>query len=258
MGVNKKKVKKSKNKRKAVKKKPKSKIAKETKKSSGIDWYSIYAKIRLWFQPYWKPKRPIDSQAKTKTVKETDDSKKKKKKKVKEKHWTEYLEPSQKHDTYCKVITYPEVIKPFKMKNQPAYDTIWCYHSNEMHQVYGHFKPKAGFRYNKRDDKKRKQLKPLIFPMQDKPFDRTHLIPIGYHNSENDRRLLIGWDSQQNRGPFNKFEQRQKKRQVPIYWLTEVVRTPVGAKWKFTIFSEEGAILDSLETEMISKFIWQS
>lgn len=232
-----------------------------------MDFYEIYAKIRLWFQPYWIPKYEIkDKSKKSKKNKKGKHNKqgqpKRKpkqpiKKKKKEKHWTEYLEGTQNYDTYCKVITYPEEIKPFQMRTQPAYDTIWCFHNDSMHQVYGHFKAKAGFRYKTRNDKKRKMLKPLIFPRQNKPFDRTHLIPIGYHNSENDQRLLIGWDSKQNRGPFNKFEQRQKKRMIPIYWFTQVTKTPVGARWNFKIFSEDGALLDQLETEMVSPFIWQ-
>ncbi len=221
--------------------------------------YQIYAKIRLWIQPYWKPKYVIVDQKKDKSKHKQKDEVNKDKisKKPKEKHWTEYLSASQNYDTYCKVVTYPEPIKPFKMKSQPNYDNIWCYHDREMHQVYGHFKKGAGYRYKKRNDKKRKQLKPLIFPMQNKAFDRTHLIPIGYHNSENDKRLLVGWDSKQNRGPFNDFEQKQKKRRVPIYWYTEITKTKVGAIWKYEIYSENGEILDRLECEMISKFVWQ-
>lgn len=217
--------------------------------------YKIYAKIRLWIQPYWRPK--YDIFADENKVKDKPEKKLKKKKKIKEKHWTEYLEGTQKYDTYCKVVTYPEEIKPFEMGVQPAYDNIWCFHSHELHQVYGHFKPGAGFRFKKRSDKKRKQLKPLIFPIQNKPFDRTHLIPIGYHNSENDRRLLVGWDSKHNRGPFNTFEQNQKQRKIPIYWFTQIKKSPAGAVWTYRIYTEDGKILDQLEIEMIGKFIWQ-
>lgn len=231
-----------------------------------MDFYEIYARIRLWIQPYWVPKYELEDKPRKKKKKKKGKQpqapqkkkKKVKKKKKKEQHWTAYLEGTEKYDTFCKVVTYPEEIIPFQTEIQPGYDTIWCYHDDKMHQVLGHFKANAGYRYKDRNDKKRKQLKPLIFPRQNKPFDRTHLIPIGYHNSENDQRLLIGWDSKQNRGPFNTFEQRQKQRMIPIYWFTQVERTPVGARWTFRIFSEQGAILDELETEMIAPFIWQS
>ena len=224
----------------------------KNKKSLSKIIYEIYAKIRLWIQPYWQPKYDVYSDTKVKKK----PKKKKKKKKVKEKHWTEYLEGTENHDTYCKVITYPEEIVPFGMDIQPAYDNIWCFHSRDLHQVYGHFKPKAGFRFKTRSNKKRRQLKPLIFPIQNKPFDRTHLIPIGYHNSENDKRLLIGWDSKDNRGPFNKFEQKQKKRSIPIYWFTEVKKSPAGAVWTYKIFSEDGTEIDSYSKERLGKFVW--
>src|SRR5699024_12125259 len=75
-----------------------------------------------------------------------------------------------------------------------------------------HLAPGSGYTFRERDVAARGLLKPLIYPRdQGKPFDRTHLLPIGYHGSENDERLLVGWDSDANRGPFRSEERRVGK-----------------------------------------------
>ena len=142
--------------------------------------------------------------------------------------------------------------------NKPRVGRIWCYHDSTHHQVIGCFAPGMGFAHKGRDGASRKRLKPLVYPIQDKPFDRTHLIPIGYHGSEEDPRLLIGWDSEVNRNLFNDFEQAVKKEKRTIYWVTLVEKTNYGARWEYKIYDyKTGKLLSELTNEMKSRFVWK-
>lgn len=148
---------------------------------------------------------------------------------------------------------------------KPELGTIFAYHDKSKHQVLGHFAPRAGFKYGKdtRNNNKRKQLYPIVFPKYGEkvPFDRTHLIPFGYHNSENDMRLLIGWDSWQNRNPLNEWEKRAKLHEQNIYWLASIERTKDGAEWHYQIFDEDFNPIDKLDLSMGTpeepiEFVW--
>src|SRR5699024_9973651 len=93
-----------------------------------------------------------------------------------------------------------------------------------------------GYEFRERDDAARKTLKPSVFPLDHiGPFYRTHLIPIGYHGSESDHRLLIGWSPEANRGPFNDIEQVQKARKYTILGVLMVIKKHKGAEWTDTV-----------------------
>lgn len=112
----------------------------------------------------------------------------------------------------------------------PMPQQAWFYHDGSVHELFSHLLPGSARNFSGRRDDARKRLKPLIKPMYDSvPFDRTHLLPFGYHGVESDARLLIGWDREQNRKGMRLFEDRQKRRSVPIYWLARVSRTAFGA-----------------------------
>lgn len=186
---------------------------------------SLYVKIRQWIQPYW---RPIE-----KKKKENVKDKVKSKRIVKNK--------SKKIDDIINVEIIDlnvSVDRVLKSKHRPKIDEIWYHHSKDSHQVIGHFAPKSGFRFMVRDDKARKAFKPLIYPIGGKKaFDRTHLIPFGYHGLEGHNALVIGWDASQNRNQLAEFEKKAKSLNQPIYWVTDVRMTSTGMTWHYKILA---------------------
>lgn len=103
----------------------------------------------------------------------------------------------------------------------------------------------------------------------------THLLPVGVHGSEGDRRLGVRWWNRDNVGEIAQFENRQSNRQVGIYWLTRIERidgesiqsnnntsnsggfltsalgadTVSGIRWISKAYSKDGEILDELVIE---------
>lgn len=137
--------------------------------------------------------------------------------------------------------------KVYLLKYKPKKDELWYFHDKTRHQVFARFEPESGMRYKDRNSGKRRKLTALIYPKNVGEFDRTHVVPFGYHGSENDPRLVIGWDSNQNRVALNKFEQQIKAINQPIYWFTDIRRTSYGAVWRYAIFSvENGQLIDKL------------
>ena len=171
-----------------------------------------------------------------------------------------------KYDLKVNTYNYPRPLHELnRLDIKPELGTIFAYHDKNRHQVLGHFAPKSGYKYGKdtRSNSKRKSLFPLVFPkyVEDKPFDRTHLIPFGYHNSESDKRLLIGWDSWQNRNPLNEWELNAKNHDQNIYWLADIEKTENGADWHYRIFDENYNVIDRLDLSMGTQeepisFVW--
>lgn len=143
----------------------------------------------------------------------------------------------------------------------PRRDTIWVFKDSVVLQVLGHFGSNSGNRYKARSSAERKKLKPFLYPNQGKAYDRTHLIPIGYHGSESDQWLLVGWDSDQNRNDLKEFEKAVKKLDFPIFWYTEVRKESYGASWHYRIYnanniSETSVPIKTLDLELRCDFIW--
>lgn len=243
--------------------------------------HSPYVRIRLWFQPYYRP-RP----KKQKTPK-----KKAEPQKTTEERHAEVREANNeaalnahrlaeqaKYDikTFPRETIYDvrewknikgiyvnEVFEPLDelhTKDELPYPShSWYYHDAGLHQLMTHVIPGTAFLYTERSDAHRKKLRPLIYPKDGSvPFDRTHLIPFGYHGVEDDPRLLIGWDSSQNRKEMNNFEQKQKKRKTPFYWLVSVNRTLTGAELTYKVFDAKTMKeLDQLHLSMEGEFHWK-
>lgn len=250
---------------------------------SDLPWLlRTYIKIRQWFQPYYRYRGDLDKYAtggnkRPKTRGSTKPVRKKKKSSTAKRKKTNVQSPASTarvvgKNGKVKKKTIPATTQPrvkvidssqpltraIKSSKKPGPNTIWCFHNKNYHQVFARLEPGSGFVFTERDNAARKELKPNVFPKQNKPFDRTHLIPIGYHGSENDKRLLIGWDSDVNRGPFNDFEQKQKRRRVAIYWLTSVTRQPYGARWDYRIYdASTGKLLDKYTDEQRKDFVWK-
>ena len=241
-------------------------------------------RIIKWCAPYWNPKpdiKKIEKQRQAeadKAVPKADRKKaraeaaKRKKRLAKAKKLKE-LE-RQSNEAYnshgpdgdlllMRVLNYPKPLSNApKFKRIPKLNTIWYYHDRTHHQTWAHVAPRSGYRATRRDNAARHRGRPIIYPRQGKPFDRTHVLPIGYHGSENDPRLVIGWDSNQNRHELNEFEQRQKKRPNELLWLTDVRRTKYGAAWRYLVYDAKTRdLLDQTVVKMGNEkhhvnFVW--
>lgn len=135
----------------------------------------------------------------------------------------------------------------FETISKSASNLAYFYHDDNYHQIAVKFK--KGSRkahYQKRDDVARKQLKPLLYPNANQPFDRTHIIPIGYHGSENDNRLLVGFNSKLNRKDLRDFEIEVSKfnDKMTVLWFVSIDKQPdTSAIWYATVWDEKGKIL---------------
>lgn len=141
-------------------------------------------------------------------------------------------------------------------------DDLFYYRSDRKLQLVVKFKPHSAKRYQYRDDKQRKTLKPIIAPKRGKkPYDRTHLIPIGYHGSENNPLLVIGWDSVQNRGEIEQFERRIAKinQTETIIWFVDLTyEVDKTVSWDVWITNQYGKPLLDNHFHDASEFFWST
>lgn len=139
------------------------------------------------------------------------------------------------------------------------FDTVLWYHTMSVHQVAVKFDSESYFRYQHRSNEARRRLKPLLYPISDEPFDRTHLIPVGYHGSESNDILLVGWDSYLNRHPMQKFEEKVRSyNSRPIIWFTELELQHDGSVvWKTIIMNQFGKVIDQDRWHDTRRFKWK-
>lgn len=206
------------------------------KKKTSFSLFGLYVKIRQWVQPFWKP---IPKKAK------------KKKEKSISTHGDEL-------GLHLRKVKMP-LTEAYKWDKQPEVGECWTFHNGQYHQLYACLAPQSGFAFKERSNEARRQTKLHIGPKDNKRgrVHRTHMLPIGYHGSENDERLVIGWLGNDNVGPFNEFEQRMKKLPVEILWLTSIEHFSWGAKWTYKVFDAKSKqLIDSLEATMKEDFNW--
>lgn len=140
------------------------------------------------------------------------------------------------------------------------YDVLLYLHTKNRHQLAGMFESNSFFRYQHRDDQARKRLKPLLYPKGNKPFDRTHVIPIGYHGSENDARIVVGWNGEQNRNAIKDFESEVRKFNTAstIIWFADIRKEDNGlAVWDAYIYDRNGNELIKGHWEDPDPFVWK-
>lgn len=140
------------------------------------------------------------------------------------------------------------------------YDHLLYVHTDGRHQLAGIFEKESYGRYQHRDDKVRKTLKPLLFPKSDGPFDRTHVIPIGYHGSENDSRLVIGWNKEHNRKDIRDFESqvRDLNDGRSIIWFADIqLNEDQTATWNAYIYDRNGKELLTDSWTDYDQFVWK-
>lgn len=225
---------------------------------------SLYVSIRIFIQPYYINKNgwlSLDARKKLKKEEKekskNNDNKTKKKKVIIVNKYEKGKR--EKTDGKIKILTVNQPLNDGrKFKNLPKINSIWCYSDNNTIQAFGHFKMGRGYNFVKRNNNRRKKLIPKVYPKQNVPFDRTHLIPFGYHNSERDSRLLVGWDSKQNQGPLNEFEQKMKKLPFNILWLTIIEKKDFGAIWKYRIYrASDRKLVGKLDLKLEREMIWR-
>lgn len=199
---------------------------------------SLYVRIRQWFQPYYRPKNPqVAKKVSTATP----------------------VKKAGRPAPEMRVFDYQNPLdKAIEFQNKPSANRVWCYHDRTRHQIFAHLTPQSGFEFRERDNAKRRKLEPMLYPTDVGVFDRTHVLPIGYHGSERDRRLLVGWDSNANRGKFEAFERKMKKNTRAVYWFTSIERTKTGAKWTYRVYDVESLeLVGKLDDVMNATFAWK-
>ncbi|MDK7284282.1 hypothetical protein [Staphylococcus pettenkoferi] len=142
--------------------------------------------------------------------------------------------------------------------SQPRMTFYW--HDESQHQIAVKF-DKNGIKdeYKTRSNKERRQLEPLIRPYQRTNVDRTHVIPIGYHGSENDQRLLIGFDSHINQVKLKHFEDYAShiNKKQSILWFVDIQKQDNGSvKWYASVWDEQGNVIKKKTFHDKRKFKW--
>lgn len=139
--------------------------------------------------------------------------------------------------------------------------TAYYWHDETAHQIAVKFK-EQGMKdeYKIRDGAERRKLKPLIRPIQKEEYDRTHVIPIGYHGSESDKRLLIGFNSRINQVYLKRFEEQvaELNKTNAILWFVNIKReADESVKWYATVWNEAGDKLAEKTFHDKHRFVWK-
>ncbi|MBZ5280819.1 hypothetical protein QCE96_08195 [Staphylococcus aureus] len=220
---------------------------------------NIFKAINKWFRPYLYDNEIIEEK---KQIKNTKKRVKKTKLTKSDKKPTE-IDAVMRGELGVKIITMNR-----ELNKESAFDRLdksdshvaYYYHSSERHQLAVKFEPKSGFRYYKRNASKLKAFKPFVYPIG-KPYDKTHLIPVGFHGSESDPRLLIGWNSKLNRGDIRKLESKviNINKDYTVLWFVDIEMQNNGsAKWTSTVWFEDGELLDEKVFHDKDKFHWSA
>lgn len=155
-----------------------------------------------------------------------------------------------------------------EMDNDQALDMLsqsdagvgFYWHDLNSHQVAIKFEKNSIKNEHKlRDNVARRQLKPLLYPKQEDHFDRTHVIPIGYHGSENDKRLLVGFNSKINQVYLKNFEDKVSvmNKDHAILWFVDIKRQKdKSAKWNTIVWNEKGEKLIERTFHDKHEFVW--
>ena len=217
----------------------------------------ILKDIHRWIEPYKYDNEVIQPQKKL--------SMKKKSVKVNkitksDKKPTE-LDAVNRGELGVKIITLNNQLDnetAFQKMDRSGSHVAYYYHSKDRHQIAVRFEPQSGFRYYKRNSSKLQGFKPLIVPKYSE-WDKTHLIPLGFHGSESDPRLLIGWSRKLNRGAIKKHEDKviRINKDYTIYWFIDIEKTKSdSAYWTSTVWFEDGALAEKQKFYDKDKFKW--
>lgn len=146
------------------------------------------------------------------------------------------------------------------LKDEP-WDNGLYHHDFDVHQVMTKYDTNSGKRYQARNGSKRKKIKDklLLYPKKVEVFDMTHVQNIGFHGTDDDIKMLVGWDSNQNRQDMRKFEEKviEINKQQPIYWYVSIeLQSDFSAIWKSEVYNIDGEILLEQTFHDSSSFRW--
>ncbi len=133
-------------------------------------------------------------------------------------------------------------------------------HTEEHHQLAIRFRKGSAWNYYERSNKRRVKLKPLIEYKEKGLSDKTHLIPVGFHGSENDERLLIDFDSTLNRKHLKKFEDYIAKinEKSDVLWFINIVRQQDDTMiWNASVWNEHGDVIKRESFHDKNKVRWR-
>lgn len=221
---------------------------------------NILRAVHKWIEPY-KYDNEVKSTKTPKIKKEKQKPIKTRKLTKQDKKPTE-LDAVNRGELGVRIITLNSQMDhttAFQRIEQSDSHIAYYYHSKDRHQIAVKFDPQSGFRYYKRNDLKRKKFKPLIYPKY-VSFDKTHLIPVGFHGSESDPRLLIGWSSKLNRGSIKRHEEKiiNINQDYTVLWFIDIEKTDTdSAYWSSTVWFDDGSIVDKKKFYDKDKFFWQ-
>lgn len=220
--------------------------------------------IDKWIRPYAyvledKAEVQVKEKKRSRYMKRTSKKTKNKISERNEKEKTDFLKTGAigiKLMNVSKVMERKEVIE--RLSICPPQTAYYC-HEDGHHQIAVKFEKGSSKKFQVRNDYKRKNLEPIIEHKIKGLGDKTHLIPVGFHGSENDERLLIRFDSKINRGSLKAKEKLAAKinDKQAILWFVDVVKQQDDtAIWKMTLWSENHEVLIEESFHDYNKFLW--
>lgn len=146
-----------------------------------------------------------------------------------------------------------------KLLDRSGFNIGYFHHDTNKHQLACKFDKNSAWLYHERNESKRKRLKPLVYHADSKHQDKTHMIPIGFHGSENDERLLVGFSSAINKGDLKNFEKYiiNINASEPVLWYISIEKqTDNTAIWKAIVWDENHNIIAKESFHDKNKFVW--
>ena len=231
------------------------------------NFYIIYAMIRHFFQPFWFPK--------PKRIKK--DNGRLSKNKIKEKSKEETLENHERYFTSPKLKIYhsksPLNIKTLATKLKD--ESLVYHYDRHKYEILAYFKggKNARFKYqnerknNAKATKQRSKFKndsetcPIFyvgFNHVKGKLDRTHLIPFGYHGSENSNLVVSYWRGDSNKGVIAEFENKVTEKDIELFWYVSIERIGEkrGLRWIGRAYNKHLELIDEIVDEFDIEYKW--
>lgn len=130
--------------------------------------------------------------------------------------------------------------------SRSKYNVGYYNHDDHTHQLAIKFEKGSAWKFYQRNSGKIKSLNPMLGHKSKIGTDKTHVIPLGYHGSENDERLIVGYSSKINRGPLKKAEDyiANINHTENILWFVDIEKQKdLSAIWNMTVWDEAHNII---------------
>ena len=222
-----------------------------------------YYNVDKWVRPYaYIHEEKIVTEVDTKGKRRNKKIKNKRKPKLsvaEEKAKTEFLATGAigiELVTVNDVMTKKDALN--RMVNSSSQIAYYC-HENNHHQIAVKFDEGSAWKYYARNEGKLKKLNPIIEHKKKGLGDKTHIIPVGFHGSENDERLIVRFDSKINRGALKKAEEyiANINMQEPVLWFVDIVKQENDtAIWYMTVWDNKHQIITEKSFHDYNKFNW--